>query len=93
MRPWSLGDLNSLPSECKSDALPGELRPRQRCLSNTLWTRLFPMCRDIPRTTAPPRRRAKLGHGHCSCSAVTNVGTRPYSVALAWKESNLQPRD
>lgn len=33
---WRLGDSNSLPSECKSDALPNELSPQKHLLSLAL---------------------------------------------------------
>lgn len=93
MRPWSLGDLNSLPSECKSDALPGELRPHkgvsvEHAVDSTL-SDVSGYPEDYDASTPP----YQAGHGHCSCSAVTTVGTSPYVVALAWKDSNLQPRD
>lgn len=48
---------------------------------------------DTPEDYGSPTPPYQAGHGHCSFSAVTTVGTRPYSAALAREESNLQPRD
>ena len=60
---WSRGDSNPLPPPCKSGALPGELRPRNRhslhAVSRTwIRTRKASHSSDVPGAASVPCRQA-----------------------------------